>query len=343
MTATRDLTGAVAGGPRGRTSLRLGVAGLAVGALAGSGLVTTPAGATVTDAGAEVSVWFTDMTAGCTRTGASTASTDVAWSDNGAPVTRSYTAAGRHTNDADPEDVVDVRASGTVTVASTPLSGGPGRVTVRATADASAVPRQPSTSCQESAAAHATAFGKVTLSRPMWVTLTVSGTGNGAGWVSFDAVDGEGGVQTGNRGSGTTTFLAVPGPLRFAASSSASADSTGQSPRSARYTGTYTIELQSVGAGSTVRGKGHAFAVFGARSCATGRVPVDITKKAKRRASQVRITVNGKRVVKLKGKRLTKRSLLLPAVPSSGAAVVATIKLRNGRTVTTSRSYLACR
>lgn len=324
-----------------RLLVRRGAVGLALGALAITGLASVPASAVITDPEVGAGVWFTDNDSDCNKAGAESG-TYVAWSDNGVPVSQSYSASGTHTSTGNPADIVDVSASGSVTVSSTPFTGGAFTVTGSASAASSATSRLASTVCDEYAAATPGAFGEITLTQPMWVTLSASGDGSGGGSAWVEDSTGGASAQVGKRGTAVSTVLAVPGELWFGFASEAYSSVNGGNEESRTYTGTYKLDFQPVGSASAPTGKGSAYTQFGARDCANGNIAAAITKKAKKKAQQVLIKVNGAKVAKFKGKKLKKRTLVLPAAPASAAAVEATIKLKNGKKVTVTRSYLAC-
>ncbi|MCR1783732.1 hypothetical protein KVF89_14425 [Nocardioides carbamazepini] len=329
--------------------IRRAAAALALGALAATGLasVPSPAQAAIAYAFVDTGVSFYDYgdSPECSLAGVLPDPDDAAWSDNGVPVSQSFSTSGTFTNADTASDIVDVRASGSVTVSSTPFTGGAVTITGTATASSSATSRLASTECDTSARAEPGASGTLVLTQPMWVTLTASGDGNGNGGASIQAEDGGAFIAVGKRGSGSTTTLLPAGEVYFDLGSSASSSAYGTTEGARSYTGTYKIELQPVGTASPLAGKGQAYTVFGARDCATGNVSAVITKKAAKKAKQVTIMVNGKKVVNLKGKKLAKaknKTIVLPAAPSGAAEVVAKVKLKNGKKVDATRSYLAC-
>lgn len=318
--------------------------GLALGALAAAGLagVPTPAHAAVSNAYADNGVSFYDYES-CTRVGAVNGPDEVAWSDNGIPVSQSYSTSGTFTDTVNTNDIVDVSASGSVTVSSTPFTGSiTTTITGTASASASAVSRLASTECNSSARAEPGAWGNLVLTQPMWVTLTAKGDGNGYGSVGVEGPDGGAYISVYKRGTGSTSALLPAGPIGLGFSANADASSYDDHDGTRAYSGSFKIELQPVGAASAATGKGGAYTQFGARNCSTGAVDAAITKKAKKKAKQILVKVNGKKVANLKGKKLKKRTLVLPAAPATAAEVVATITLKNGKKVTVTRSYLAC-
>ncbi|WGY02736.1 hypothetical protein QI633_03025 [Nocardioides sp. QY071] len=337
-----------------RLLVRRSAVGLALGALAAAGMasIPAPAHAVIADptVGASVNSYSeyydddVDHWVNCDETGVVDVDDSVVWSDNGVPVSRSVSAAGTYTDPNNAADKVNVSASGSATVSSTPFTGGtaPTTITGSAQATASAISQGASTKCDTNVNSEAGASGGLVLTQPMWVTLTVNGDGSGYGGVSFGGSDGGAQIAAGKRGSASASALIPAGEAYFYFSASASAEADGADEGSRSYAATFKIELQPLGSATVLTGKGKGYAQFAARDCATGNVTAAITKKAKKKAKQVLINVNGAKVAKLKGKKLKKRTLVLPAAPSSAAEVVATITLKNGKKVTVTRSYLAC-
>lgn len=327
--------------------VRRGAAGLALGALAATGLasVPAPAQAAVSDAWVSTSLDVHDDSSNvdCVESLTGDSPDSIAWSDNGVTVTQAYGESGTITA---PGEVTAMTASGTTSVTATPLGAGPASITARSTLAVTAVPSTPATVCDGHATGSGEVDGDFVLPQPMWATVTLTGKGAGGGdaggSLSLSVTDGSFYTQATKRSTGTTTVLLPAGnvDLEFDAWADAYADEVGRNAASIVVEA--KIDLQPLGAASAVSGKGGSYTVFGARDCATGNIAAAITKKAKKKAKQVVITVNGAKVAKFKGKKLKKRTLVLPAAPSSAAEVVATITLKNGKKVTVTRSYLAC-
>ncbi|GAA1540124.1 hypothetical protein [Nocardioides humi] len=337
-----------------RLLVRRGAAGLALGALAATGLASIPTAAHAAVAYATVggsaysgSDYYDDNTdtwVDCDESGVLDADETAPWSDNGVPVSRGYSMAGTYTDPANTVDKVNVSASGSATVSSTPFTGGgtPTTITGTAQATAAAISQGATTRCDTYVSSQSGAQGELVLTQPVWVTLTVSGNGNGGGFIQLGGSDGGAYVGVGKRGTASASALLSPGEVNFSFNASVGASAEGTAEGTSSYSGTFKIELQPVGSASAISGKGKAYTQFGARDCATGNVTAAITKKAKKKAKQIVVSVNGKKAVKLKGKKLKKRALVLPAAPSSAAEVTAKITLKNGKKVTVTRSYLAC-
>ncbi|MCR1783735.1 hypothetical protein KVF89_14440 [Nocardioides carbamazepini] len=331
-----------------RLLVRRCAVGLTLGALAATGLagVSSPAHAAVSDAWlvASASVHNDGSNPDCVASVTGDSPDSIAWSDNGVTVTQSYAESGTVT--APGGDVSTLGASGSTSVTATPIGAGPATITASSNLSASAVPSVPATVCQGHATASGEVDGEFVLPQPMWATITVTGSGTGTaevgGSINLSLADGAIYVQAAKRSTGTMTALIPAGNVGFDFDSWADAYAHQPTHRAGSFTMTTKVDLQPVGAASTASGKGAGYAQFGARDCATGNVAAAITKKAKKKAKQVLITVNGAKVAKFKGKKLKKRTLVLPAAPASAAEVVATITLKNGKKVTVTRSYLAC-
>lgn len=330
-----------------RLLVRRGAVGLALGALAATGLasVAAPAHAAVTDAYVGASVEAHDNSGGCAAdvVGAPEPA-PLPWSDNGVPVTQSHTQSGTFT--APGEDITTVTGTSTSTVSATPLTGGPATIKMSGAATAKAAPTKPDTTvCEGHAHSGFNITGKFTLPQPMWASVTMNSVTKGpdaSGTLTIGLADGGLSIGAAPKATAVVTALLPAGPIEMGLEVEADAygEDPGQYDSSASLSA--TIELQPLGAASAVSGKGAGYTQFGARDCATGNVAAAITKKAKKKAKQVVIAVNGAKVAKFKGKKLKKRSLVLPAAPASAAEVVATITLKNGKKVTVTRSYLAC-
>ncbi|MDQ6525721.1 hypothetical protein RB608_19045 [Nocardioides sp. LHD-245] len=335
-----------------RLLVRRGAVGLTLGALAATGLASVPVPAHAVVADPEVGVrvhsdsgYYNDVDdwVYCEEAGVVDLDDVVPWSDNGVPVSRSGSTAGTYTDPANTADKVNVNASGSASVSSTPFTGSTSTtITGTAQATVSAISQGATTNCDTDIRAESGASGEITLTQPMWVTLTAAGDGTGTGMMVLVNADGVSQIVTAKRGTASSGTLLSAGEAYFQFASMAEANADGADEETRSYSATFKIELKPVGTATEPTGKGKGYAQFGARDCATGNVAAAITKKAKKKAKQVVITVNGAKVAKFKGKKLKKRTLVLPAAPAAAAEVVATITLKNGKKVTVTRSYLAC-
>lgn len=339
-----------------KLSLRRSVVGIGLGALTGVALVAvpTPAHAVVTDAqvGSQSYSWDNNS---CTSAGEGDDSDMVPWTDNGVTVTTSHSSTNTYTGGDG--DVVDVAMSNTTSITSTPLGAGPARVTGTATATASATSSAAFSDCDVYAQSTGQATGVFTLTQPVWATITITGQGQGTGVVAITGgsesmpIFWEGGagmyVTTGKQGTAVSSTLLDPGTYMVGMGSFVAARATETTEGSATYTGNFTIDMQTLGSASPVRGKGASKVEFGARDCANGDVPVKLSKKTVKKAKRVTVRVNGVKTTVLKGKKLAgKKPKAKTVVESSSLTRVAKIKvkikLKNGRRMQANRSYLPC-
>ena len=355
-----------------KLSVRRAVAGLSLAALAGVGLVSVPTAAHATfgdDAllGGEAEIWSS-----CAVTGGERQDYELPWKDDGVPVAGTATTSATATGEGD--DVTDLASSHHSSVTSSPVGSGPATISGTVTATASALARQASTSCETHAQSFGIAQAAFTLSKPMWVTVTASaqsqiqGTGQGASWVGignssseiplpipgFVGLVGDGlVVVTGNRGTTTSSTLLPAGEYAVAFVSQAGAwtdvaEGGAADEGSASYTGNFRIDLQAPGSASATTGKGAAKVQFGERDCASGNVPVNLSKKTVKKAKRVAVRVNGAKGPVLKGKKLKgkhpkAKSIMVPTSATGETKVKVKITLANGRRVQATRAYLPCK
>lgn len=262
--------------------------------------------------------------------------------DNGVAVSHSWSANATGTHTGNPADVTTLSASSQVTASMTPIGSGPSTIKASLSASASTNPALAESACSGEATATPRMSASFVLAQPMWATITGSGDGSGAG----QAVIGDDGgsaaaVVVGTRGEGSATMLLPAGPtfVQVQAQANVHAD---DAVKSRSYSVSFTIELKPLGSASAVSGNSKGLVQFGNRDCATGNVTVDLTKKAKKKAKQALVSVNGTKVARLKGKKLKPRTLVVPAARGAAAEVRIEVKLKNGKKATVTRSYLAC-
>lgn len=327
-----------------RSVIRRSAVGLALGALAATGLASVPAQAVITDGEILTSTYFSDN-GSCTETASAPSPGVLAFTDNNVPTTQAHGVSGQTTHNVNPADVTAFAASSTLTIQASPIGEGPATIAASGGTYAQAASALGAASlCDGYAQGYVQASGDFVLTKPMWATVTVDANGDGEGRVEINGIDGDLDIETAARTKGSVTALIPAGDVSifFNFDSEASATTTDAADRVTTYSGKYRIDLLPLGHPSAVSGKGGGHVLLGARTCATGQIAAELTKKAKKKAKQVLIKVNGAKVAKFKGKKLKKRTLVLPAAPSSAAEVVATITLKNGKKVTVTRSYLAC-
>lgn len=323
-------------------SVRRSAAGLFVAstALAGLAAVPSPAHAAPNlDGGMGVDLTFSYEGGGGCSTPTAADSPGVLIADTGKPVTQTWSDAKTSVAGGNPADITDLRASGTATISATPV--GTAGTTIKGTArvTASVVPRLSATVCKGQAQAVHQVGGVFMVAKPMWVTVAAQGSGRGTLQV-FAAVDSEPTVTVlANRGNGSTTSLLPAGEATFSAVTATDARTAG--PRTASFTGSFSIRFAPLGEASPVTGKGRSHVKLGARSCTSNTVGAALTKKVKA-AKKVVVKVNGAQAASFKGKKLKKRAFSVRAASGAKAQVTATITLKNGKKLTVSRSYLPC-
>lgn len=323
--------------------VRRGTIGLAAGALALTGVASlpTPAHAAIPYGEVVAGVDLENDGTDCQATAYADPS-PVALVDNGVPVSQTWSATATGTYAGDPADVTTLSASSQVTASMTPIGAGPSTVKADLTASASTSPALADSACSGEAESAPRLQAELDLTQPMWLTIT--GTGNGTGLAQ--AVVGDYGgsaaaVVVGTRGAGSASMLLPAGPAVLNVQAQARVDAD-DAVRSRSYSASFTIELQPLGAASAVSGKTKGLVQLGTRDCASGNIAVDLTKKAKKKAKQVLVFVNGTKVAKLKGKKLKPRTLVVPAARGAAAEVRIEVRLKNGKKATVTRSYLAC-
>lgn len=315
------------------------VASLALAGLAASGLAAVPTHAAVTSAVVEVHATFWDPA--CTVSPVASPPPAATWTDNGVPVTQTFSTSGTIENS--PTDIVDAAASSRVTVSATPINGGPATLTGSTAVSASVVPRQATTVCVSAAQGFGEIFGAFTLARPMWATLTVSGRGDGAGFIGLTPLAGDVvSLDLTQTTSGTVRSLLPADGVEVRVNATANASTTSAAHHTENYAVSYTIQLLPLGHASSLTGKGKKHVKLAARDCASGRIGASLTKKAKKAAKKVVVKVNGEKAVAFKGKAVKKRTFSLGVASAAPASVVANMRLRNGEKVTVTRTYLAC-
>ncbi|WP_418060458.1 hypothetical protein [Pimelobacter simplex] len=323
-------------------SVRRSAAGLFVASTALAGLAAVPSPAHAAPnltGGTGIDLSFTYEGGGGCTTPTAADSPGLPITDDGRTVTQTWSDAKTSVASGNPADITDLRASGTTTISATPI--GPSGATIKGTArvTASVLPRLATTVCKGRAEARFQAGGGFTVGQPMWVTVTAQGSGRGMMQV-VGVVEGEPAVTVlANSGNGSTTALLPAGEANFQIETLTAAQTTGV--RSTAYSGSFSIRLAPLGQASPVSGKGRSHVSLGARSCASNTIAGALTKKAKT-AKKVVVKVNGAKAASFQGKKLKKRAFSVRAASSAKAQVTATITLRNGKTVSVSRSYLPC-
>ncbi len=327
-------------------SLRRAAVGIAAASLSGAALASVPTSAHAAIDDSELGGYASiNEYNACLLSPGPSAPSPLTWTDNGVPVTQSFSAT-RTATGGDLADVTDLTTSYSATVKSTPINGGPATITASARSRATAVPRLATTTCNAQAYASTEVEGEFTLAKPMWAVVTLtggSGTNGGQSYVELYMEDGYLDVYAPRRTTSVTTVLLPAGDvdLDFETwTNSAYGNNPERHVQAAE--GTMKVELFPVGHPSAAAGKGKGFVQLGARNCGNGAVAASLTKKVKKQAKSVTVKVNGKKAATFQGKKLKKRSFSLAAASSKKANVVATVTLKNGKKVTVTRSYLEC-
>lgn len=324
--------------------VRRGAVGLVASALALAGIASVPTAAHATIEYAEVDAGGYLSNSGpvaCAISGWTDADA-VELVDNGVPVTRSWSAAATGTNSGDAADVTDLAVSGQITASISPIGAGPATIKASLSASASAHPHIADSACFGRAEASPQVQAVFNLPHPMWATITGSGNGSGAIQALVGDMSGSvAAVVVGNRSEGSASILLPAGPTQVTVLAQVQVEAH-DPVRTRSYAGSVAIELKPLGTASAVSGKSKGIVELGNRDCASGNVTLGLTKKAKKKAKQVLVEVNGAKVAKLKGKKLKPRALVVPAARAAAAEVSVEIRLKNGKKVTVTRSYLAC-
>lgn len=331
--------------------VRRGAIGLAASALALAGIAAAPtsAHAAIDWGQVDVGINFSTYPPEKCHVSGATIPAALELQDNGVPVSQSWSGTVTGSNTENPSEVSDLAASSQITASMTPVGSGPITLKASVSAAASASTNVADSPCWMSASANPRVEAYFTLPQPMWVTIAGSGDGNGNAQAAVFADDSSGGgLAIGPRGQGSTTMLVPAGDVGLQVEARADVG-VGDAVHSRSYAGSFTIELAPVttpaapnGSGSTVAGSSKGTVVLGARDCASGGIAVALTKKAKKKATQVRVAVNGAKVAKLKGKKLKPRTIVVPAARSAAVEVTVQVKLKNGKKATIKRSYQAC-
>jgi len=327
--------------------IRRGALGLVAGALTLAGLagVPSPARAAVdwgqVSAGVDFNTWSAPPLHCQVVGGGGADALDL--QDNGVPVSQSWSATATVVDTTTDAVVTDLAASSQITGSITPIGAGPATIKATFSATASANPRGADSDCGASVSGSPGLGADFTLPQPMWATI--SGTGEGSGVaqaVVFVGNGSGGGLVLGPRGHGSSSILLPAGEVQVQIEARADVSAT-DTVLSRSYAGSVTIDLQPLGTASAPTGNGKGLVLLGGRDCASGNVNVDLAKKARKKAKQITISVNGAQVAKLKGKKKLKaRTLAVPAARGADAEVAVRIKLKNGKQATLTRSYLAC-
>ncbi|WP_418060459.1 hypothetical protein [Pimelobacter simplex] len=308
-------------------------------ALAGLAAVPAPAHAAPNlDGGMYADLTFDDDAMDCTVPFADDAPMKT-FTDNGVSVTQSWADTATSVSDNNPADITDLAASSSITISATPIGASGATIKATVQASASAQPRLATSACEGLAKVQAQANGSFLLDRPMWATVTAQGTGQGMVQAITGPSDALVAAVSADRGTASATGLLPAGPQVLSVITAVRGRAAGRHASS--YRGSISVRLSPMGEASPVTGNGRGYATLGARSCTSNTVAAGLSAKVKK-AKKVVVQVNGAKAASFQGKKLKKRTFAVRAAAGSKAQVTATITLRNGKTVSVSRSYLPC-
>ncbi|WP_205472783.1 hypothetical protein [Nocardioides sp. SYSU D00038] len=343
-----------------RTRLRTAVAGLAVVGLPLAGLsALAPAAqaAPVASAGFGVGahVYWDSMECTGTDNGDDDSGEQPA---NGATVTRSRSVTSVVTSTGDAADVTNAAASVTGRMRMVVTEGNLSELDLWATGRATATPQKDPSECNVNAQANVEGGAQFTLTRPTWLTATVTGNKQTTAVVQGGGEDRYilGGVGSG--GQHTSSQLLPPGQyevqghIGWSSNGSGFLDRAGARAKAAAKamgegTGRVHVELRPAGSATgRAFGSGKKFLKPGdAVSCATGKVAATFTRKAKQ-VEKATFLVNGKKRKTVKNPKKGRTVLLpLPATRTNTVKVKLVVDppgRRGSVTKTVTRSYRAC-
>lgn len=321
-------------------------------ALAAGLLTPAPAHATLRDASATAVARIGSTGSGCTVSAPEPVVQRVEFTDNGRWATTSAARSGTIVEDAQPSDTTTSRTS-SVSRVMVRSSGGTfdhaeTRATVRATVDAAL---GTGTSCDPYAAGEAYSLFTFSVGSAGWidVDLLVRSTGLVAqnGFVEVIRVQqGDEPVArlTSSDYPATMTVFLEAGSYTFTSSTDAFASEYGSSS---------SADLRAVAdftaagsASSGLKGPGKRYLTLPAgRDCAGDRVEARLTKQRKALKQVERITVRapGSRTTTVR-KPVRGAPVVVRSVPERRAVTVsAVVRLKSGKKLAVSRSYLTCR
>lgn len=325
-------------------SIRRGGAAALVGAVAFAGVLAAPqpAQAAIEDGYISASGYAYNGAGTCTSTSTGNSS-GIDFLDNGAPYSRTSGRTYTITNSSNTAEKAVVSTSSSVSATATPIGAGPARINFSFSGSASMSGAFNGT-CRPTGYADGSVDMEFTLPVPMWLTMTGSGSGSfGAVAAYLYAANGATGasLEAGPRTTSTSTAYLPAGSYEIDAYGTANVRALRNAAASFR--GSIGFHLAPAGSAGPQAGKGGRFVSFGARSCASGATTATINRRVKKqKVRQVQLLVNGKRKARLAKKRLKPRTVALAAPAAAPMTVTAVIRLKNGKKVTVSRSYLAC-
>lgn len=326
-------------------SIRRGGAAALVGAVVFGGVLAAPqpARAAIEDGYISASGYAYGSPASGTCTTSTTGSSGgIDFVDNGGPYSRSSNRTTTITNSSNTAEKAVLTTSSTTSATATPIGTKPARIsfTYRGSVRASGAVNG---TCRPTGYASGYLDMRFELRTPMW--LTVRGSGSGAYGTVYAAVQNAGGtvasVEAGPRATTTSTAYLPAGPYYLTLEARAEARYARNT--SASFSGSMGVTLTPAGSASAQAGSGGRFVSFGARNCANGTTTATINRRAKKqKVRQVQLLVNGQRKARYAKRQVKPRTVVLGTSASAAMTVSAVVRLKNGKKVTVSRSYLGC-
>jgi len=285
----------------------------------------------------------------CTTSGPTSTSTPPAALVTNHPAVSAGTTIGiTGTNSGDGTDTITTTANASAKAWLRSSGSNPTSVDLTLSGTTVAVASKPVSACTAQTSASLGATTKVVLNRPTVVTTDASGRGSG-GYL-WAVVPGSSGLSGTLAALGlasvqssvthTTMYLPAGEYTVIAAGVLAMSSNHSQATRA----GTARVHIAFAAAGSRTAARQMSYVTMPAsRSCTTHKVSPRITTNAKKakQIKSVAFRVNGKLVKTVKAPHKG-TTFKLTATDDQAATVTATAKLRNGKTVTSTASYLQC-
>lgn len=281
---------------------------------------------------------------GCTAS-ASGGSSNTTFTDGGSPVTQTQSAAGTVSNGG---DVTQVAATGKGTIAVSHAGGSLSTVDYTGTASAKAVPSSSATACNAVTYGYSYATFGFTLAHPGWFTISTDGSSSGYAFSSISVGGGAFSVSqqaNGTRMTGRSQlFIPQAGAysmtIEYGVESAASTATLPQQSKLAMKM--HLVYTQAGGAPAAASGSGSSYVrLAGARNCTGDNVAATFTSKATK-ATTATFYVNGVKKKTVHHPSGGTSALLGGLADTSPVTVRAVLALKQGGSVSTSRSYVPC-
>ncbi|MFS3126942.1 hypothetical protein ACLM5J_00900 [Nocardioides sp. Bht2] len=285
----------------------------------------------------------------CTQTSPAIVNpTAVPMTPNGPAAASEATATSSYENNADTTDTVTQTTKIALKSRATAVGNRPTSIALEATGTASQTASKPASACTPVTYVGARTNFVFTITEPTWASYSMARKGPMYTNVYFYIDNAETYIDAYGRDvDGTTTgmYLLQPGEYDGYLEAEVRTRINTTSARKAKA----SVSLKFTPAGSASAkpsGKASPYVTLpAARSCATHDATAKVTGKAKRakKIASITYTVNGKKGATLKGSKVTKsKATSLKIADDKSAKIQATVKLKNGKKLTTKASYLAC-